>query len=143
MKQTLKGQPRPEINKAVNQAYKDVLFLFFLHQQVNGKLLSENRYYRTRWLLLSKELQSLLREQSLDRQMRWNQIQVGIEMAYPLDSEMAAAVAAAQQHHVLTWEVSEEGDDLHQWLMDSFLGAGKTALPDGAYGLINDAKHLY
>ena len=48
VKQTLKGQPREEINKAVNQAYKDVLFLFFLHQQVNGKLLSENRYYWTR-----------------------------------------------------------------------------------------------
>ena len=45
VKQTLKGKPREEINKAVRQAYKDVLFLFFLHQQVNGKLLSEDRYY--------------------------------------------------------------------------------------------------
>ena len=32
VKQTLKGQPKEEINKAVRQAYRDVLFLFFLHQ---------------------------------------------------------------------------------------------------------------
>ena len=47
VKQTLKGQPREEIDKAVRQAYRDVLFLFYLHQQVNGKLLSEYRYYWT------------------------------------------------------------------------------------------------
>ena len=44
VKQTLRGRPSEEIDKAVRQAYKDVLFLFFLHQQVNGKQLSEDRY---------------------------------------------------------------------------------------------------
>ena len=68
VRETVKGQPREEIRRAVYQAHKDVLFLFFLHQQVNRKLMSENRYYWTRWLLLSKELQSLLREQALERQ---------------------------------------------------------------------------
>ena len=48
VKQRLKGQPREEIDKAVRQAHKDVLFLFFLHQQVNGKLFTEERYYWTR-----------------------------------------------------------------------------------------------
>ncbi len=86
VKQTLKGKPREEINKAVRQAYKDVLFLFFLHQQVNGKLLSENRYYWTRFQLLSKELRSLLREQSVTRKMRWARIRVEMQMPYPLDS---------------------------------------------------------
>ena len=142
MKQTLEGQPREEINRAVRQAYRDVLFLFFLHQQVNGKFLSENRYYWTRWLLLSKELKSLLREQSLDRQIPWNRIRIEMQMPYPLEPEAAAAVAA-QQHHAQTWEVLEEGDDLHQWLIESFLADGKTALPDGAYGLISETKHLY
>ena len=32
-----------EIDRAVYQARKDVLFLFFLHQRVNGKLISEER----------------------------------------------------------------------------------------------------
>ncbi len=56
VKQTLGRQPREEINKAVNQAYKDVLFLFYLHQQVNGKLLAEIQYYWSRVTMLSKEL---------------------------------------------------------------------------------------
>ena len=32
--QALKGHSREDIGKAVHQAYKDVLFLFYLHQQV-------------------------------------------------------------------------------------------------------------
>ena len=42
---TRKGPPREEVDRAVLQAYKDVLFLFFLHQRVNGKLVIEERYY--------------------------------------------------------------------------------------------------
>jgi len=120
VKNALKGMPREQINQAIRQAHKDVLFLFYLHQQVNGKLLSENRHYWTRWLLLSKELKSLLREQSLERRMRWNSIRFEMEMPYPLDPETAAAVEAAQRYHVMNWEVLEEGDELDQWVTDSF-----------------------
>ena len=143
VKQTLKGKPREEIDKAVRQAYRDVLFLFYLHKQVNGKLLSENRYYWTKWLLLSKELQSLIREQDLERQMQWNRIRTAIRTPYPLDQETAAAVEAARQHHVIPWEVLEEGDELDEWLKASFLAEGKTALPNGAYGLVSHHDHLY
>ena len=143
VKQTLKGHPREEIDKAVRQAYKDVLFLFFLHQQVNRKLISEERYFWTQGRFLIAELKSLLREQALGRRMRWNEIRVGIETPYPLDSETAAAVEAAKQHYVMTWELLEEGDDLGQWLLESFLAKGNTALPDGAYGMMSGAKHLY
>ena len=143
VKQTLKGHPREEIDKAVRQAYKDVLFLFFLHQQVNRKLISEERYFWTQGRFLIAELKSLLREQALGRRMRWNQIRVGIETPYPLDSETAAAVEAAKQHYVMTWELLEEGDDLGQWLLESFLAKGNTALPDGAYRMMSGAKHLY
>ena len=143
VRQTLKGKPREEIDKAVRQAYKDVLFLFYLHQQVNAKVLSEYRYYWTRWLLLSKELKSLLREQAFDRQKRWNRIRVELEMPYPLDSETAAAVDEARRNYVLPWDALEEGDDLRQWLMGSLLASGEIALPDGAYGLISKYDHLY
>ena len=143
VKQTLKGHPQEEIDKAVRQAYKDVLFLFFLHQQVNRKLISEERYFWTQGRFLIAELKSLLREQALGRRMRWNEIRVGIETPYPLDSETAAAVEAAKQHYVMTWELLEEGDDLGQWLLESFLAKGNTALPDGAYGMMSGAKHLY
>ena len=143
IKQTLKGQPREDINRAISQAHRDVLFLFFLHQQINGKLATEWRYYWTRLLLLSRELKSLLREQAQDRKMRWSQIRVGMDMPYPLDSETAAAIEAAKSHHVLTWEILEEGDEIGQWLRESFLAKGRTALPDGAYGLISEIKFLY
>ena len=143
VKQTMKGQAKEQINRAVRQAHKDVLFLFYLHQQVNGKLLSENRSYWTMWLMLSKELNSLLREQSLDRQMRWNGIRMETEMPYPLDTETAAAIEASKQHHVITWEVLEEGDDLGQWVRDSFVTEGKTPLPDGAYLMRTGTKSSY
>ena len=143
VKQTLGSRPREEINKAVNQAYKDVLFLFYLHQQVNGKLLSENRYYWTKYLMLSKELKSLLREKEQNRQMRWNRVRVEMEMPYPLDAETAAAIEAAKQHHVITWEVLEEGDDIGEWVRDSFVAEGKTLLPDGAYLMRSGTKSSY
>ena len=143
IKQTLKGQPREAINRAISQARRDVLFLFLLHQQINGKLATEWRYYWTRLLLLSRELKSLLREQAQDRKMRWSQIRVGMDMPYPLDSETAAAIEAVKSHHVLTWEILEEGDEIGQWLRESFLAKGRTALPDGAYGLISEIKFLY
>ena len=143
VKQTLGSRPREEINKAVNQAYKDVLFLFYLHQQVNGKLLSEIRYYWTKYLMLSKELKSLLREKEQNRQMRWNRVRVEMEMPYPLDAETAAAIEAAKQHHVITWEVLEEGDDIGEWVRDSFVAEGKTLLPDGAYLMRSGTKSSY
>ena len=37
----------------------------------------------------------------------------------------------------MTWELLEEGDDLGQWLLESFLAKGNTALPDGAYGMMS------
>jgi len=143
VKQTLKGQPREDINRAVYRAYKDVLFLFYLHMQVNGNLLSENRYYWTQGMLLTTGLELLLREQALDRQMRLNRIRVAREMPYPLDSDAVAAVEAAKLHHVMTWEDLNDGGDLGQWLVETFVANGKTALPDGAYGLISETKHLY
>ena len=134
VKQQLKGQPREEIDKAVRQAYKDVLFLFFLHQQVNGKLCTEERHYWSQARFLIAELKSLMREQALDRQMRWNRVKVELDMPYPLDAETAAAVETAKQHYVMTWEMLEESDDLGEWVTESFVSQGKTALPDGAYG---------
>lgn len=64
-------------------------------------------------------------------------------MPSPLDPETAPAIDAAQRHHVLTWEVLEEGDDLGEWLRQSFLADGRTALPDGAYCMISKSKPLF
>jgi hypothetical protein len=52
VEQALTGRPRKEISRGVRQAIRDVLFLFHLHQQVNGKLMEEQKafLYRLRWL---------------------------------------------------------------------------------------------
>ncbi len=42
VKERLKGKPREEINRAVRQAWRDVLFLFHLHQSVHRKISTEH-----------------------------------------------------------------------------------------------------
>jgi hypothetical protein len=51
VEQAMKGRPRQEIARGVRQAVRDVLFLFHLHQQVNGKLMGKQEafLYRLRW----------------------------------------------------------------------------------------------
>jgi len=143
VRKTLKGRPKEEIDRAVRQAYKDVFFLFFLHQRVNDKLITEQRYHSSQAMLLASKLSSLMRERDLDRQMRWNRIRVEMQMPYPLDAETAATVEAAKQNYVLTWEAIEENDDIGQWLKDSLVAKGKTLLPDGAQSMKSETKVSY
>ena len=143
VRQTLKDKSKEEINRAIHQAHKDVLFLFFLHQRVNDKLNTEERDYRSQAMLLTSKLGSMLREQALIDRMRWNQIRVEMQMPYPLDAETAEAVEAAKQNYVLTWEVLEENDDIGRWLRDTLVAKGKTLLPDGAYLMKNETKTSY
>jgi len=75
--------------------------------------------------------------------MRWNRIRVEMQMPYPFDEETAAAVEAAKQNYVLTWEAIEENDDIGQWLKDSLVAGGKTLLPDGAYLMKGETKAPY
>jgi hypothetical protein len=92
VEQTMKGRPKQEIARVARQAVRDVLFLFHLHQQVNHKLMEEDRHYWTRALLLSTELDALRRERQLRDQMTWSWFRVGLELPYPLDPMTAAAV---------------------------------------------------
>ena len=135
VEKALNGKPKEEVSRAVRQAQKDVCFLFHLHQQVNAKFLSEERYYLAQASRLATELNGLLQQQAIEGRMRWNRVRVGLELPFPLDSETAAAVEAAMKHHVLTWELLEDGDELDEWVSDSFIAEGKTHLPYNAYGL--------
>jgi hypothetical protein len=107
---------------------------------VNRRFMEEDRHFWTRALLLSLELDALRRERSLRDQMTWNWFRVGMELPYPLDSDTAAAVDAAKEHYVLTWELLEEGDDITSWVLDYFVTQGKSLLPDGAYSLRDGSR---
>jgi hypothetical protein len=135
VEQAMKGRPRREVARIARQAIRDVLFLFHLHQQVNRKFMEEDRHYWTRALLLSTELDALRRGRLLRDEMTWSWFKIGLELPYPLDPEAAAAVEAAKEQYVLTWELLEEGDEIIGWVQDYFLAKGETALPEGAYSL--------
>ena len=47
VKQSMKGKPKEEINRALRQADLDVLFLFHLHQRVNGLRMETALYFAT------------------------------------------------------------------------------------------------
>ena len=66
-----------------------------------------------------------------------------LEIPYPLDSETAAAIEAANRHYVMPWEVLDQGDELISLVTDSFLANGKTPLPDEAYGMVKTAIRRY
>ena len=87
-------------------------FLFDMCQQLKFKVLERQKYSWTRANLIASKLKVLLRDQVLHDQSIWG---VSMELPYPLDRKTAAAVSDAQNHHVLTWEVLEEGDDLVDW----------------------------
>jgi hypothetical protein len=135
VEQAMKGRPKEAVALMVRQAVRDVVFLFHLHQQVNRKFLEEDRHFWTRAMLLATELDALRRERFLRDQMAWSWFRVGAVLPYPLDPETAAAVDAAREHHVLTWEVLEQGDDITGWVQQYFKAQGKPELPYQSYSL--------
>lgn len=46
VRDALKGRCREEIDRAVTRTVRDVVFLFYLHQKVNEKLIGECEEYR-------------------------------------------------------------------------------------------------
>jgi len=133
VKQSLKGQPREKVDRAVHEAIKDVVFLFFLHQQLNRKLAEDSKFHLTSVRMHMNDLHALDTERSLLERMRWGRAWVEMSLPYPLDPQTSDAVTAAKQHHVLTWDVVEEGENLDGWVVESFLAEGRAELPEGAY----------
>lgn len=135
VEQSRKGKPEVGIDRALRQAYLDVAFLYHLHEGINGRLAEKERYFATYSLLLVQQLSALVRERINNDHALWNRMMVGLNMPYPLAPETAAAVDAAIQNHLITWEALEESDDVAGWVTDSFVAEGKTELPEGAYRL--------
>jgi hypothetical protein len=77
VEQAMKGGSRQEISIGVRQAVRDVLYLFHLHQQVNGKVMEEQKafLYRLRWL--RAEL-GRLRYQKMVRQASHSRVHIGV-----------------------------------------------------------------
>lgn len=113
----MKGKPRLEVSRAIRSAVKDTVFLFHLHQQVNTKVLSEERAYALQALLLVTELKGFIYERHMKDKTRLASLRVSIGLSYPLDTETADAVEAAMTNYVEQWELAVE--DIEEWVYES------------------------
>jgi hypothetical protein len=130
--ESMKGQPKDVIATAVRRAVRDVVFLYHLHNQLNFKVLSEQRAWSALLLALGQMLTNTMRE-NIFHNVLCNQIQSRLqnEIPYPLDRDTAAAVEAAISHHVTSREEIE--DQLRVWLEDYLLAHGAKTLPEYSY----------
>jgi len=61
----MKGQAKPVVEAAVRGAVRDVVFLFFLHQQLNRKAMEEQRAWILLLVVLAERLHGMIREEYL------------------------------------------------------------------------------
>ena len=127
-RESMKGQHKEVVEAAVRRAVRDVFFLFHLHQQVNVKVMLEQRAWSLLYAVLAERLLRMVKEHDSARHERYLAERVSREMPYPLDSQTAATVQAAIQHYVTTWEQLEDDETIKDWLLDHLINQGATQL---------------
>lgn len=135
VRDSMKGQKREWVDRTVERAVKDVIFLFKLQFQANIDLLREKDKLAMILAWLFEKLHRLREAVWLDHDMADAWWEVCRQLPYPLDHETAAAVKAATENWVETWRLIDEGGTLSEWVKEYFAGQGKTELPFSAYYL--------
>ena len=98
-KDAMKGRPRAEASKFIQDHVRDVIFLFFLHHEANKRILGEERAYDLQALLLSTE-RRWLNDQRTHHSDKWGR---------------RRKVNKGLSDHALTDSASRFGRHLHQW----------------------------
>ena len=130
---SMKGQPQQVVENAVHRAGRDVCFLVKLHQQVNGYQMAEERVWSIVFAYLESSLRAISWQNSYLRLRSDMPAMYSRVIPYPLDTETAAAVKAAIQNDVTTWEDFENGDILDEWFYQYLLDRDEKEIPDGAF----------
>ena len=113
-KSLMSVMPQDEINASVRQYVRDTVFLWRLHLEINYRI----DYVLRRALPLSVVFLSRLRIPSHNNANLSGTRDAWRCLPYPLDAETAAAVAAALEHRVESWNCLQgEGVILH-WVFD-------------------------
>ena len=141
VRKAMKGNLPEQVDRAVREAVRDVVFLFYLHQRCNEMVAENLKAWSLQLKLLATQMQGLLMENRLSDDLMWAWSQASENLPYPLEPETAAAVEAAKKHYVMTWEQFEEGGYPDDWVRKSFVRQGKTELPFGAYMLKDRDAH--
>lgn len=132
-REAMKSQSKEVIKAAVRRAVRDVFFLFHLHQQVNAKVMLEQRAWNLLVAVLAEMQNRILTENILRDVLCDMGIRVNMEMPYPLNADTAAAVEAAIKYNVTTWEQIEEDGTIVDWLYKHLVVQGATELPEYSY----------
>jgi hypothetical protein len=137
VEQAMKGQPKQEVNRMARQAVRDVLFLFHLHQQVNGKLMERQEafLYRLRWL--RAELRRL-RYQKTVSQVSPSGIRTGVPKSQDLtrwQKETELFLTELQGLHLALRTISKRYFDQHDLLFPA-LAEGLNYLVKAMEGLV-------
>lgn len=133
VRESMKGQSQQAVENAVHRAKRDVCFLVKLQQQANGYHMTEERVWSIVFAYLESNLRAITWQNSYLRLRSDIPAMYSRMIPYPLDSETAAAVKAAIQNDVTTWDGFENGDILDEWFNQYLLDRGEKEIPDGAF----------
>lgn len=134
MRRRLKGQSPETVNRKVREAIRDAVFLVELVKHVNLRVMQDLPGLMYRGYHLFEKLTGLIKDKELSDDLSLLRLELSSNLPYPLDQETHAAVRAAQQHAVLTWEMIEEGgSELPDWVAEAYLAEGRTEIPMDAY----------
>jgi len=127
---SMKGQDREAIERAVHLSCRDADFLVMLVIEANKAILSNSRADTLQACLLAEQIKGILELDSVSNEMRriWTFL---METAYPLDQDTAAAIDAVNRYQVDAKDTIEEATG--DWILSYFVDQGKTALPAHAY----------
>lgn len=129
VRDSMKGQKREWVDRAVHTAIKDVIFLFKLQFQANIDLLREEQKLSIIISWLFEKLHRLREAAWLSHDMITAWWEVCRQLPYPLDADTAGAIKAATENWVETWKLIDDGGMISDWVNEHFVGQGKTELP--------------
>ena len=111
---SMPGMPQDKIDARVREYFHDVVFLWHLHLEVNGRI---DEQFRPAAGLIVYFL-SKLRSRSRERASLSDARDACRDLPYPLDAEIAAAVEAALEHRVVSWNCLRDAETIEDWVLD-------------------------
>ena len=112
-----KGMPRDTIYRTVREAVRDLVFFFHLHLKLNSRISDELRVASPILALLVVDLNHRMREDARESDAALAWMRACHELPYPLDLETAAAVEAAPEHRVESWNLLREAETVEEWVL--------------------------
>ena len=113
-KASMPDMPKDKIDARVREYVRDVVSLWRLHLEVNGRI---DEQFRPAAGLIVYFL-SKLRSRSRERASLSDARDACRDLPYPLDAETAAAVEAALEHRVVSWNCLRDAETIEDWVLD-------------------------